>query len=408
MAQGGTPAGSTATTTTGNAQALAANLAARGLVLSQAVEMENQIFSQSFNPTTQLSPVTVPLRNVGLIKRLRVIVSGTIQNTDGAVDAVRTPFGIQNVISNFTFTDLQNNQRINTTGWHLAQLASVKNMNPYASSLTAADFKNSAGTLESCAGDYGNNFPVITDLVGLVHGTSQAFRMVYEVPFAYSDDDLRGSIWGNVVNATQQMQMTINPAATAFVANGVDDTQAILSKGTCSYSGNITITVYQVYLDQIPVGQNGAVLPLLDLSTIYELKLVSGFTNLAAGQEFPIPFANFRDFLSWYVIYNNNGAQGHGNGSDINYWSLQSANFTNIWKLDPLSVAERWRKILPMDPPEGAYYFSFRRKPISTTQYGNMELIINPITAASGNYIMYGSESFGLQNVITNAGSLNT
>jgi hypothetical protein len=383
------------------------NAMQRAAVLAQSVEMEQQIFSAAFNPATQ-NVVNITPRFVGLIKRFRIIVTCNIQNTDAAVDAFGTPFGVQNILSNVQYTDLQNYLRVNTTGWHLANLASAKNQDAYAGSDQASVYLAPNGATRSVAGNMGNNYPCLVDLPALTHGTNQNIRMSYELPIAYSDDDLRGAIWANVVNATMNLQVTINPAASAFVATGADDTLAILRAGTCSYNGNVTITVYQVYLDQLPLGQNGAVLPILDVSTIYELKNTL-FNNLVAGQEFQVSFANFRDFLSVVAVYNNNGGNtGHGNGTDINYWTLQSANLTNIWKLDPLGVAERWRKLMVSDFPPGSYYFSFRKKPISTLQYGNMQLVINPITAAGGNYLLIAFENFGLQNVITGAGSLRT
>lgn len=385
------------------------NAQQRAAVLAQSVEMEQQIFSAAFNPANQ-TVVNIQPRFVGLIKRFRIIVTCNIQNTDVGVDAVGTPFGIQNILQNIQFTDLQNYLRVNTTGWHLANLASAKNQDAYAGSDQASVYLAPNGATRSVAGNMGNNYPAIVDLPALTHGTNQNIRMSYELPIAYSDDDLRGAIWANVVNATMNLQVTIASAAQAFVATGADDTLAVLRGGNAnvSYNGNVTITVYQVYLDQLPLGQNGAVLPILDVSTIYELKNTL-FNNLVANQEFQVSFANFRDFLSVIAVYNNNGANsGHGNGTDINYWVLQSANLTSIWKLDPLGVVERWRKLMVSDFPPGSYYFSFRKKPISTLQYGNMQLVINPITAAGGNYLLIAFENFGLQNVITGAGSLRT
>lgn len=382
------------------------NAAARSMVLSQSVEMEQQIFSAAINLANQNVVPIVP-RNVGLIKRFRVVITGNVQNTDGANDAVRTPFGIGNVVQNVQFYDLQNNIRINTTGWHLTMLQAAKYRDPYNSSLVANDFLSPTAATSTLVGNFGNNFPVAIDLNGLTHGTNQNFRHTLEVPLAYSDDDLRGGIYANVVNATMNLQITLTPSGQAFVATGADDTAAVLRGGTCSYNGNITVTVYQVYLDQIPQGKNGAVLPILDLSTVYEIKNTT-FQNLVANQEFPVPYSNFRDFLSTFLVYNNSGSNtGHGNGTDINYFTLQSANFTNIWKLDPLSLVERSRKLMTVDFPAGTYYLSFRRKPISTVQYGNMQTIINPITAGAGNYLLVGFEAFALQNVITQAGSLS-
>jgi hypothetical protein len=167
------------------------------------------------------------------------------------------------------------------------------------------------------------------------------------------------------------------------------------------------VTVYQDYQDQLPVSQQGGViLPPLDLSTIYDLKNTL-VTSIVANQDFPYQYANFRDFLSTFMIYVNTAATGaRSNGTDINYWALQSANFTNIWKRNPDRVALIVRNALQVDPPPGVYYFSSRERPISTQQYGNMELILNAALAGTGAYLLVGVESFAMLNNVVGAGSL--
>jgi hypothetical protein len=54
--------------------------------------------------------------------------------------------------------------------------------------------------------------------------------MNYFIPLAYSSNDLRGAVYTNVVNATQNLQITINK--TPFVL-ATDPTNAV-------YSGNGT------------------------------------------------------------------------------------------------------------------------------------------------------------------------
>jgi hypothetical protein len=380
------------------------NLAQRDVVLRNAIEMRQQIYSQAINPATQLGDINIPLKGVGLAKRLRVIVSGTIQNTHATVAAVATPFGVQNVFSKVQLTDLNQNTRINTHGPHLANLAAVKGRFPHASALQTADF-NGTAPLQSMSAQYGANYPVVANLNGLAAVTNKAFRMVYDVPLAYSDDDLRGAMFLNVLNASATLSLTLN--ANAFVAaTPADDTFAILANGTCSYLGNLNITVYQVYLDQLPQGDKGPILPILDLSTVYELKQ-STVKAIAANTDYPIPYTNFREFISTFAIYNNTGdATGHGVGADIAYWALQSANFTNIWKEDPLTVAQNVRDIMGIDLPSGMYYFSHRRKPLSTTQYGNMTLVLNALTAGANAYLNIAWEDFGNVNTLSQAGSL--
>lgn len=375
----------------------------RQAVLGSAVEMKQQIFSQAIDPTAQLGPLTINPRNVGLIKYFRIIVEGAVINTHGSQDATVSPFGFLNTLSNVQFTDLNNNLRVNTAGWHLGNLGSAKKRWPMAAALVQSAF--GSGPLSEPA-QYGNNFPVVVAPKTITHGAGATpFRIVYDLPLAYSDDDLRGAVFANVVNATMQIGLTVNP--NAFVANsGADWTFAIARGGTVAFSGNIQVTVYQYYLDQLPVGKSGVVLPILDLSTVYELKNTV-FTGMTPGQDYPVPYTNFRDFLSTFAVYNSTGDEtGLGNGADINTWALQSANFTNLWKLDPLTAAQEARDIIGTDFPLGTYYFSSRRKPISTNQYGNMELVLNPIDAESEAYLSIGWEDFALVNTLTQAGSL--
>jgi hypothetical protein len=342
--------------------------------------------------------VLVTPRNVGLIKKFIVEISGTYTSVGAAA---ATAFGLSNLLTNVTFTDLNNNQRINTIGPHLAILKEAKHRATDPSSApisTKIDDSMMAG--QFVASGTAPNFPVV--VYPLPSTAAASFRAVFDIPLAYSDDDLRGAIYANVVNATMQLALTLNATP---APGGTDNTFAVWGTATGSLT-NVVVTVYQVYLDQLPVGQNGVVLPTLDLSTIYELKSTQ-FSAITAATDYPVPYANFRDFLSTVAIWNSTGATaGLKNGSDVNYWALQSANFTNIFKIDPLLAAQRTREILGSDLPLGTYYFSHRRKPISTVQYGNMQLILNAASVSGTPYLQIGWEDFALVNTLTQAGSL--
>jgi P3 major capsid protein len=361
---------------------------ARAAINANSVEMVQQIYSQTINPA-QSNQVSIIPRNIGLIKGFYLEITATVTNTAGA-GITLTDFNVANILSNITFTDLQNNVRINTTGWHLHFLNSVKARRPYGSS-TASDSPVR----------YGSNWNVITAPATIAATGTGVVNMKYYVPLAYSDDDLRGAIYANVVNATMGIQLTLNP--TVSVATG-DSTGAVYTGNPATIT-SATITVYQLYQDQIPMGAGGPVLPILDISTIYELKFTT-FNGMTANVDFPMPFSNFRDYLSSFVVWYNGTARTAG--TDINYLALQSANFTNLWKLDPQLHALRTRRVLGTDFPAGVYYFDFRQRPIATTQFGNMELIVNPSTATNTAYAIVGYEDFALQNAITQAGSLPT
>lgn len=384
------------------------NAQARALINALAVPREQQISSVGYTAsgTANLSgsqPVAnIQPRMVGLIRGFIVKLAATITN-GSAVQIDLTDLGPSNLLSQIQFQDLQNNTRIQTTGWHLAALNTAKQRRPYSTSLvrvTGFDYPINYGA--NMAGQ-------ISGPATIPAGGSAVVTMWWYVPLAYSEKDLRGAVYANVVNATMQLNLTFNTQP--VVDFGADATLAV-------YQGDVagstalavisaaTVTVYQDYLDQLPTGQQGVILPPLDLATIYDIKNTL-LTSIVANQDFPVQYANFRDFLSTFAIYVNTAAGGiRGNGLDINWFALQSANFTNLWKRNPDRIAQMVRNTLQVDPPPGMYYFSSRERPISTQQYGNMELVLNAATAGTGAYLLMGFESFAMLNNVVGAGSL--
>lgn len=376
----------------------AANMAARQMVVQQAYPMMQQIFSTNVDPETQ-NILNIPPQNVGLIKGFLLKMSVTITNPGAGSSALAlTNFGASNLLQNILFTDLQNYQRINTTGWHLFSLNSAKQGRPFLSS-TASD---------SPVG-FGSNYTVVKAPSSIATGASGTVNVYYWVPLSYSDTDLTGAIYANVVNATMNMQLTLAKAANAVVANTADPTLAIY-QGAGAVAGvtlgNVGVTVYQMYYDQLPMGQQGPILPTIDLSTIYELKNTA-LTALVAGQDFNIAYANFRHFLSTVLIYDNeNGGAYPTPGSDINYMSFRTANYTDAKKADPFTWAALARRRLMADMPGGSYYFDHRDKPIYTTQFGNMNLVVNPSVVNDGAQCLVGWEMLANVNNLVNAGAL--
>jgi hypothetical protein len=364
------------------------NALARSIILQNGVDRIQQIYSGTFNASTSPTLNVAP-RNVGLIKGFFVDVVATL--TVGATNpAAITKFGPANILRQISFIDLQNNTRIQTTGWHLHFINTARAQRPFGLS----------DSLESSPIDYGNNFDVISAPAAPAALATATVKMRYYVPLAYSNDDLRGAVYANVVNATMNLQLVVN--SSPFVASG-DATEAVYS-GNSGSIGNCTVTVYQHYVDQLPIGQNGQpILPVMDLSTIYELKNTT-LTGMTANQDYPIPYANFRSFLSTIAVYDNAGTLNVG--TDVNYWAQQSANFTNIFKMTAEETALMTRVRNGVDYPAGVYYFDHRRRPLNTIQYGNIELVLNPSSVGSGASILAGFESFAMINVISGAGSL--
>lgn len=364
------------------------NAVIRQMISGSAVKMTQQIYGTTVVPANT-NVLNISPRNVGLILGFWVEVIANV--TVGATTTVNvTNLGPANVLSNIYFTDLNNNVRINTAGWHVNMVNSARQANAFLACTSLTGYPI----------DYTNNFTNIIQAPATIAGAGTGtVNMMYWVPLAYSDQDLRGSVYANVVNATMNLQLTINP--TPFVTSG-DATLAMYS-GNSGTITSATVNVYQVYYDQLPTNGTSVLLPILDLSTIYELKNTT-VTGVTANQDFPIAYSNFRDFLSTCFIYDNNGTLA--NGTDINYIALQSANYTNLFKVTPKYVKAWERQRIENDFPTGTYYLDHRTKPISTVQYGNMELIINASSAANPTSILVGYEDFALQNVITGAQSL--
>lgn len=385
------------------------NAAARSLILQRGLNMEQQLTQQTLtaaagqNISAAQPVLSIQPRNVGLTRGFWVQVVATVHNGSG-VQIDLSDFGPMNVLSQIQFNDLANNTRIQTTGWHLSFINSIKARRPFGSSLVRT-------TGFASAINYGNNWggQIAADAT-IAAGADGTITMWYWVPLAYSQNDLRGAIYLNVLNTSCQLNLTFNPAP--VVDNGKDSTSAMYvghSAGSTALAviSAVTVTSFQNYIDQLPTAQNGQVLlPVLDLATIYELKNTV-LTGMVANQDFPVQYANYRDFLSLSMVYVNTATNGaRGTGADINSWALQAANLTNIWKKPPSLIALQNRQHLQVDPPPGLYYFGSREKPIATTQYGNMQLVMNPLTVGTGAYMLMGYEDFGLVQTLSMAGSL--
>jgi hypothetical protein len=342
------------------------------------------------------SVITQQLRNVGLVKRLLVRITATVTAAPNVGDDLTlTKLGLANLVSNVTFTDLANNTRINTTGWHLTAVASAKRRTVFG-----------AAYASDTPFGYGNNFTTVNQAPPTInHNTSANIQFMLEIPFAYSDHDLSGAIFADVTQATMQVALTLNP--NMFVASGADATLAVYQSGSANLPtlSNVAVQIYQNYLTQGPRQQNGLpILPQLDLATAYVLNNTSSALPVA-NQDNVTPFINSRKFLSLCAIYDNAGTLN--TGSDINSLAIVSATFTNITKLDPFTQAFMGRNVIGDDFPPGMYYFDFRARPIDTNQYGNMAFVFNPSSVGGASAtVLFGYEALGFIGQINSGGSL--
>lgn len=393
--------------------AIAANNYANQLIRSQALEMHTPLAPVSLSATVNNagSVVNVTPRNVGLLKGFFVEFSAQVKNNNASVAITPTNFNAANLFSNIQFTDLQNTVRINCPGYQIAFLNTVKQKNPFA-----AAFLN---TTIDCPVKYGANTTATVQGVATqdtvwgatssiaAAGTGVISGLLW-VPIAYSDHDYRGSIYANVINGQMNLQFTVN-SQPGYVTGG-NQMLTMYGPGDSTTSVqvlNTTLAVTQVYMDQLPIDPRSGlpILPQRDIATIYELKNTT-FTSAVPNNDFPMQYPNFRDVLSSTVILDPLTVPVSVAGV-TNYFSLQAANSTNIFKRTASLNQALARNIVGFDLPAGVTYFSYRGKPLSTTQYGNLQLVFNGSGSwSASNAIYHCWESFASIATISQAGSL--
>lgn len=388
------------------------NSMATNLIRTRAIKMVQNIYSQTVNPANN-PVVTVQPQPVGLVLGWIVEVVSTLADPGAGNSYALTAQGPANVFSQISYNDLSNVSRILTTGWHLHAINTAKGGAPYLSARANLNYPVAFGDVfgGNLTANQSQNIIQAASIYDHTH-FAQGLQMVYWVPTSYSMDDLRGSYYGNVVNANCQLQFTINNQA--FVASGSDPTNAVYQAIGASVGGafgtSFTVNVYQVYYDQLPIDPKTGqpILPYLSMSVIYDIKNAT-YPGVVVNQDFPIAYANFRDFLSTTVIYDNQNAGVYPvQGTDINYWALRQANALNIFKYTPKYAGIFERSIIGDDYPQGMYFFDSRFKPISTVAFGNMQLVLNAATANTGANAQVGFEAFSYQNTIAAASSLNS
>lgn len=373
------------------------NADAQALVLAVARPMVQPTMAQPIGGSNaaQGQTLTFNLNNVGMQTKVTAEVTGTLTAV-GAETLKKTPWGLANIFTQVVLTDLSNIQRINTTGLHLYALATLRNRGAFG-----AAFLNDAPVA------MGSNF-LVNDGPNAINAASGAtpFRMFFELPLAYHDNDLRGAIYANVTNAQWRVQFTVN--ANFIVGSGATDLLYACYQSTAANPAStltaFNVQIYQHYLDQLPRGKNNQpIVPLFSLSWNY-LLINTVSTGLVATQDFPVQYANFRTFLSTIAIYDNGGV--FNAGSDVNYVAIQVANQTYLEKLDPWMSSLRTRQMIGDDFPAGTYVFDHRRWPIVTDQFGNTQFVLNASQVNANANVQMCYEMLSIQNQAINAGSL--
>lgn len=385
------------------AQSPAQSMAVRQDILANAIPILQNVKSGTMTYAAG-SPTTVNMlaQNVGLIRRFYLVISGTL-NCAGGHTLTASKFGLANLLSNVQFTDQNNRLRINTTGAHLHFNASEKRRRPFGAAFVAA-------TGISDTTGLGDNYPVEVAPSSVSGGTAQNFTWIWEIPVINSNTDLSGAIYANQTTSNNQLQFTLNPSAFVYNAdpyNAAYTTDAALAT-TLPTLTNLTWTLYQDFLDQLPQDNAGfAVLPQQDISWAVVLQYinpgaqVAGVDNLYALP----PFNVYQNLTLFWDNYTFNGAGGAG--SDITYIKVQISNTYVLKQWDPLMLAVLTRNILGVDLPGavgatgfsgGVYSLDFRHKPLSVQQLSSTNIVFRPTTVNAGASLNIGQEYLWFAN----------
>lgn len=392
------------------------NANARALIKALATVNRQIIYSSTItNPASQT--LNIPMKPVGLLLGLYVEIDAVVTNTSsGAITP--TDFGASNILEGINFVDLNNYTRIQTTGQHMHMLNTVRNKFPHMScSYSTGNIAGSQATIgwddPEALGPNWNLYNTAPS-ISATNGTGKV-KIVYYIPLSYSTQDLRGSIYAGVINATMQLGMTFCGTTKAVSVASGDSTFAMYTGGATASITSATVTVTQHYYDQLPIGQGGIpILPVIDTNTVYDIKSTY-LTGLGNGQDFALPYTNYRDFLSVLAVYNDGSSTNGGRpklsasqASNLNYVAVQTANLYYPVKNTPYLQAGLYRNITGTDLPPGTYYFPSREKPVSTTQQGNQQVVLNPANLGSTQtpYVQMYTEAFGIVSALTQAGSL--
>jgi len=400
------------------AQAFASNMAIRKAWLQSSAPLIQAVAYAA--PTyAQGSATTVNLLGAatGLIRKFYVVVSGTLNSTSGTF-IPSGPFGITNIFSNITFTDLNTRVRHNTTGPHMHLLQGVRRGWPAGMALinTAMSDPTNGGAF------YGANFFCNNAPSTFTGGAPKNFQWTYEIPVAYTDTDLRGCIWANQVTANNLLSLTLNPNFFATNSGGADVSGSAYNTATASLGTtlptltNLKITLYQDMFVQGPQDKNGnIVLPQVDMAYSYNALMVPA-QALQANSDNVFFAAPNRQILSHMLFWDNYLYNTAPAGSDVTAIKIQIANSLVVRQMEPGILAYWTRNLLGTDMPVASaggtsttktdyttYYIDTRRRPLNVQTSGNVGLYFNPNSVQAGAALNIGYEYLEVQSATFNA-----
>lgn len=317
----------------------------------------------------------IKLYNVGIITRLLLKVTVKLDiGTAVATPSANAPF---NLIKRLRLTDFDGTDRINCTGEELFLVNCVRR-----GTYTTYNNEGATAILSN---------PVVPTAVA----NNQELSFFIEVPVAFDPEaDLRGAILAQ----TSVGELSLNIDWTnSLYANGSDDSVyngAATSTVAVNAGSSISVQVYQDYLLPQNLGA-GIILPELDLLTVYEISgALRSSDNLAQNAEKLINIPNVRSVIGAYQKLVNNGLQ-NASTTDLSKIRVIANGSNVLYERNADAQLLEQRMLLNSDTRKGFTFIPFRRKPLETSLYGNVQIGMTPASAISGNaYVGICFESF--------------
>lgn len=344
------------------------NLMARHNLLTTGIPMMKRL-----QPVTGGlgSTLRIPLLRMGIMTG--VLLQFTVPVTIATAAAVVSPRGPWNLAQMVSYNDFAGVQRTRTNGYQLWVAQSFK----------SGDLLSSVPSQSSLGGTIVGSLDTDILAAPTAVGNGNIYFSLY-VPMAYDpNSDLTGAVLTqtNVGEHFINVQLansllSADPWVAPYVNLGGGGTVALQA------GSSITCEAFQYYIQ--PQNMDASNLPLIDLSTIYGFEgAFQNTSNIAANQSTFINFPNNRSIMSALFDFEN-GSDFTPNGTDLSGIVLIANSNTNFKEYSPRALREHMRNIVNGDAPHGAYYMGFRRQPILTQLYANVQSRFDVASVTAG------------------------
>ncbi len=316
----------------------------------------------------------VKLLNTGLLTNVQLRISYNVTTTNSPTNS---GFGGASIANQIRLVDFNQIERVATDGYSLKALSAFKRRR--LEGMTSAAYPIYP-TLSS-----NNEFEKFQ--TGNV--TNQQNQVFIDVPFCVdaSIGDTRGLSMAQTVVGEQFV--TVKFADALLGADQLLFPYQTSGTSTAALVGTITLEVWQEYLQP----QNMMSIPLIDASTIYEIRgLFRSTSDIATNGEKLINYPNVREVLSTFHVNLDNSVPMTAAGiSSINLL----ANSSQILSEDSYESKRRWMyNTVGGNIGNGTVYMDHRNMPIMTAIFGNVQLQMRYGTVTGGNtYVQSQFES---------------